>query len=92
MRTIIKEVHTREEFERIKNVTDEYIFRRMAARVVEDMPFEDLQRMISLKKIDPESEQSNLALMSPIVPSWVKKQIIELRQDKLIKYEAEVII
>ena len=59
----------------LNSITDEYMFRELARKMVSDMPYEDLQKIMSFTKTDPYSEHSQKALRDPSAPDWLKNQI-----------------
>jgi hypothetical protein len=70
-------------------VNDEYLFRDLARKMVSEMPLDELHKLISLTKIDPNSDESEKVLRNSM--DWFKiEQIHQLRNERVILYCAKV--
>lgn len=76
-------------------VKEEDIFREISLNLVRNMPLEELHKLIKLTKLDPYSEESELALSTGVDNSSSLlrleiEKIIDLRRTGLVLYSAEV--
>lgn len=62
------------EFEQYANVPDGYIERTMAAKIINDMPIEDLRKLFLFEKISFSDE------MEPSNPDWLNAKIWDLKR------------
>ena len=70
-------------------LTDEYMFRELARKMVNDMPYDDLQKIMTFTKTDPCSEHSKKALRDRSAPDWLKSQIRILREQDVVLFEVD---
>lgn len=70
-------------------INDEEIFRKLARKMVSEMPLDELHKLINLTKIDPNSFESHKVLRSNM-DRFKTEQILQLRNEKVILYCAEV--
>ena len=70
-------------------LSDEFLFRELARKVIVDMDFEDLQKIMSFTKTDPYSEESkNILLYS--TDRYVTELIKRLMNNKTVLFEANM--
>ena len=70
-------------------VSDEYLFRDLARRMVSEMPLDELHKLINLTKIDPNSDESEKVLCESM-DRFKIEQIHQLRNEIVILYSAKV--
>jgi hypothetical protein len=70
-------------------ITDEYLFRDLARKMINEMPLEELHKLIWMTKIDPHSEESK-KVMRDKIDRYKIGQIRQLIFDRKILYSAEV--
>lgn len=70
-------------------ITDEYIFRDLARKMVSDMPMSELQKLIRLTKIDPRTKDSIDKMNNPDIPPYEKSELRMLREQGVILFKAE---
>lgn len=70
-------------------VNDEDIFRKLARKMVSEMPLDELHKLINLTKIDPNSVESEKVLHNSR-DKFEIEQILQLRNEKVILYCAKV--
>ena len=70
-------------------VNDEYLFRDLARKMVSEMPLEELNKLIHLTKIDPNSEESKKVLRQSM-DRFKIDEIHQLRSQVVILYRAKV--
>ena len=58
-------------------------------KTIQEMPIDELHKLIEFTKTDPNSEHSKRILWDNDYPDWQKRQIYELRNQDVILYEAE---
>lgn len=75
--------------ELLKHVTDERIFRELATRVVQTMPFSELSKLIKFGKIDPTTEESRIKMNDPMTPKHEKAVLAHLLDRMSVFYTAE---
>lgn len=73
-------------------LTDEHLFRELARKLINDLPFEDLSKLIKLTKTDPFTRDGIKLMKDPTIPPHEKERVNLLRARGMILYEAEVII
>ena len=70
-------------------VNDEYLFRDLARRMVSEIPLDELHKLISLAKIDPNSDESEKVLRESM-DRFKIEQIHQLRNERVILYSAKI--
>ena len=70
-------------------ISDERIYRKLATKMVNDMPINELSKLIKFTKIDPHSQHSDDILSDPYSPECDKRLIWQLRKRDVVLYEAE---
>jgi len=75
-----------------EHLTEERICRDFAKMIVKDMPIEDLKQLFNFKVIDPENKETKKEPMNPETPEWRTSQILQLWHDKVVLYEANILI
>jgi len=70
-------------------VNDEYLFRDLARKMVSEIPLDELHKLISLAKIDPNSDESEKVLRESM-DRFKIEQIHQLRNERVILYSAKV--
>lgn len=74
------------------HLTEEQIMRDLATKMVREMPFEELKKLLKFEKLDPHSEQSSIKLQDITTPEWEKQRIITMRQADTTLYSAECVL
>ena len=82
------------EFLKETKLKDEYFYRQLSFDIINKMPFDDLKKIFEFNKIDPYSDESATVIKRQIggynVPLF--DDIMDLREKRMIKYEAEIYI
>ena len=73
-------------------LTDEYLFRELARKLINDLSFEDLSKLIKLTKTDPFTQDGIKLMRDPTIDIREKERINLLRARGVILYEAEVFV
>ncbi len=76
--------------EEVKITNDEYFFRELAIKMVSDIPFEELKKLIKLTKTDPRSQDSSFKINDYRTPGFEKQRLIMMRNQDVIEFKAEV--
>jgi len=71
-------------------INDEVFLRRLAGKMVSQISLEELHKIITFKKIDPNSIISNAKMSSDSTTHWEFEQIKDLKEKDLIYYSAEI--
>jgi hypothetical protein len=71
-------------------ITDEYLFRQLTIRLINDLSFEDLSKLIKFTKTDPFTRDGIKLMRDPTIDPHEKERINLLRARGVILYEAEV--
>ena len=77
-------------FKEQDTITSEQIFRELTMKMVKEMPFEELQKLITLKMIDPNSEESIKKIQDADTDDVERQFLRSLRHQQVILFEAEV--
>ena len=83
------EVKVRAEVLNRTKVNDEYIFRKLARKMVSEMPLDELHKLINFTKIYPNSIESEKVLRNSM-DRFKVEQILQLRNERVILYCAKV--
>jgi len=76
------------EFSR-SHITDEDIFRNLAKKMVAEMPFEELSKLLKFTKLDPNSSESEAKILDPNISKNERERLMGLKKEQVILYEAE---
>ena len=79
---------TREMFNNTE-INDEYLFRELAIKIVDEIPLDELHKLFKLTKIDPHSDESQKVLRDSR-DIFEIEQIMELRRQHVILYQAKL--
>ena len=74
------------------DLNDEYIFRQLYHRIIEDIPIHELRGLFISRKIDPFSKESEDKLTDIKTPGHIKKEILMLRNMEILKYKVTLTI
>lgn len=77
-------------FNEIDHFTDEVMYRDIARKMVNEIPIEELHKLITLSKIDPNSDKSYRLLMDSYTDPFIRGQIYRLRSQGEILFTGEV--
>lgn len=84
------EVLISREFLSNSEITDEQIFRDLCQRIVNDIPFSELSKLIHFTKTDPNSEASIEMLKDFRTSDFEREQLLRLQLQSVVLYEAEI--
>jgi len=84
------EVKVRPELLENTHITDEYLFREIARKMVTDMPIKELHKLIKLRKINPFSNESVEAFYNDNLSDLKIQKINQLRMEGLLLFTAKV--
>ena len=70
--------------------TEECIIKRLAAELVTEMPIEELKKLVTYNKVDPDSKESQELMHNSKTPNWKKQQIHDLDMQGRVFYSIEV--
>jgi len=84
------EIHYETKNEYSGEITDEYLFRELARKLINDLSFEDLSKLIKFTKTDPFTRDGIKLMRDSTISPYEKERINLLRARGVILYEAEV--
>ena len=70
-------------------LSDEFLFRELARKIIVDMDFEELQKIMSFTKTDPYSEESKHILINS-TDEYLKERIKRLMNNETVLFEANM--
>ena len=73
-------------------LTDEFIFRDMANKIIHEMEFSDLQKLFTMKKVDPLCSDSMDVLRDPEASEYDKNEIHRLRHIESVLFKIKIIV
>lgn len=73
-------------------VNDEYIFRQLASKMVNDMPLEELKKLITFTITDPTTREARAKMNDVKTPEHERIRLMMLLHHNLILYEAEIFL
>ena len=84
------EVLVSREFLSNSEITDEQIFRDLCQRIVNDIPFSELNKLIRFTKTDPNSEASIKMMKDFRTSDFERERLLRLQLQSVVLYEAEI--
>lgn len=71
------------------SINDEYLFRQLAQKIVSQIPFDELKKVMELTKIDPNSNEIRAKINDYKTPEYERWHYIELQRRNVILYKAK---
>jgi hypothetical protein len=71
-------------------IDDEFLYRQLANKLIADIPIEDLFKLISFKKIDPNSIESREFILNFMTPHNERQQLLELKDTDCLIYKCRL--
>jgi len=87
---IISIVEVKKETLQKSEIKEEHLFRELAIKMVKEMPFEELTKLMEFKKIDPNSQEVVQKLLDRNTSEAEKTKLMRLRQERLFEFSANV--
>jgi len=76
--------------EEVEGLGDNYLFRRLAVKMVEEIPMKELHKLMKFTKIDPHKFDVHTKLSDKEYFDFKRVQIEMLFEEKVILFEVEV--
>jgi len=73
-------------------VNDEYLFRELVHKMIREIPFDELKKLMNFTKTDPNTREAKSKINDYRTPDNERHLLIMLERQKLILYEAEVFL
>ena len=91
---MLNKVEVKVNAELLKNtvVTDEHIFRDLARKMVTEMPFDELSKLIKFTKTDPTANEVIAKINDYKTDEHERQHLMLLERQQVILYEAEVFL
>lgn len=75
-----------------KEITDEYLFRQLALKMVNEIPASELKKLIKFTKTDPNSREFMNKMTDINTPEYEKNYLMMLARREVIIYQAEILL
>lgn len=72
------------------SIDDEYLYRQLATRLIQDLPLPELKKLMKCTKVDPNTEENLKKLNSILTPEYERIYLRRLYDRQVIAYEVEI--